>query len=294
MPDGAVLQRYYDDRDVPRDESYRYDVETAVAAGRPPAVVYRDLRAGAESGWDFSSRWFARGGDLASIETTNVVPVDLNALLFGLEQAIAAGCDRAGEDACASAFTELADARRAAMERYLWSEAGYYADWSLGEARVRERPTAAMIYPLFTGAASMERGAMTLDTLARVLLSPGGVVPTPNESGEQWDAPNGWAPHQWLAIGAADAYGRPDLADEIAERWVGTVARGFCESGKLVEKYDVVNRREGGGGEYPNQDGFGWTNGVTARLIATEPQLKAYGLVTVAADPADCAALAAN
>ena len=58
MPDGAILNRYWDDRDTPRDEGYRNDVLTARASGRPPAQVYRDIRAAAESGWDFSSRWF--------------------------------------------------------------------------------------------------------------------------------------------------------------------------------------------------------------------------------------------
>jgi len=29
--------------------------------------------------------------------------------------------------------------------------------------------------------------------------------------------------------------------------------------------------RPGGGGEYPTQDGFGWTNGVTRKLMALYP-----------------------
>jgi alpha,alpha-trehalase len=31
--------------------------------------------------------------------------------------------------------------------------------------------------------------------------------------------------------------------------------------------------RSGGGGEYPSQDGFGWTNGVTAQLMALYPKV---------------------
>ncbi|WP_342454526.1 trehalase family glycosidase [Sphingomonas sp. H160509] len=47
MPDGSVLNRYYDDRDTPRDESYAEDVETAAkAAPRPAADTQRNLRAG--------------------------------------------------------------------------------------------------------------------------------------------------------------------------------------------------------------------------------------------------------
>jgi alpha,alpha-trehalase len=37
----------------------------------------------------------------------------------------------------------------------------------------------------------------------------------------------------------------------------------------MTEKYDVVDlSRRAGGGEYPNQDGFGWTNGVALALVA--------------------------
>src|SRR5437762_12735415 len=62
------------------------------------------------------------------------------------------------------------------------------------------------------------------------------------------------------------------LAEEIACRWTVNVARAYRESGKLVEKYDVMNTgRSGGGGEYPLQDGFGWTNGVTRKLLALYP-----------------------
>jgi alpha,alpha-trehalase len=57
-------------------------------------------------------------------------------------------------------------------------------------------------------------------------------------------------------------------ADRIKAGWLGSVSRAYDETGKLLEKYDVAERRPGGGGEYPNQDGFGWTNGVTRALLA--------------------------
>jgi alpha,alpha-trehalase len=292
LGDGSVLNRYWDDRDVARDESYRYDVATAAASDRPPAEVYRDLRAGAESGWDYSSRWLADGESLATIETTRVVPADLNALLYGLERAIAAGCERAGDEPCARGYEARAEARREAMSRYLWSdELGYFADYDLAEGEVRDRPTAAMLYPLFTGAATREQGARTAEAFEAALLAPGGVLATPVATGEQWDAPNAWAPLQWIASEGLAAYGRDDLAAEVRSRWTRTVARSFCESGKLVEKYDVVDLAEGGGGEYPTQDGFGWTNGVTVRMIADDAALAPLGRVRVLGGPAACAAM---
>ncbi len=37
----------------------------------------------------------------------------------------------------------------------------------------------------------------------------------------------------------------------------------YAETGKMMEKYNVTDLNLlAGGGEYPNQDGFGWTNGV--------------------------------
>src|SRR5215510_7562451 len=85
LKDGTLFNRYWDDSDSPRDESYREDVETAHGSGRRAAQVYRDLRAGAESGWDFSARWLADDKTLATIRTTALLPIDLNSLMFHLE-----------------------------------------------------------------------------------------------------------------------------------------------------------------------------------------------------------------
>jgi len=104
LPDGAILNRYWDASATPRDESYREDAELAGNSSRPAADLYRDIRAAAESGWDFSSRWFADGKTLATIETTAIIPVDLNSLLFGLERAIAEGCAKASDRNCATEF----------------------------------------------------------------------------------------------------------------------------------------------------------------------------------------------
>jgi len=104
------------------------------------------------------------------------------------------------------------------------------------------------------------------------LLRPGGIVATPLNTGEQWDAPNGWAPLQWIAIAGLRRYDQPALARTIACRWMAIVNAVYRDSGKLIEKYDVIDTgRSGGGGEYPLQDGFGWTNGVMRTLMALYP-----------------------
>lgn len=82
-------------------------------------------------------------------------------------------------------------------------------------------------------------------------------------SGQQWDAPNGWAPLQWIACKGFLNYGLDELANEIKIHWTTTNLKVYANTGKMTEKYDVWNKDgEASGGEYPNQDGFGWTNGV--------------------------------
>lgn len=273
LRDGALLNRYWDDLDLPRDESYAEDVRVAQAGTRDPKGLYRDIRAAAESGWDFSSRWFADGRSLATLRTTKIAPVDLNSLLFGLESAIGEGCARRRETACADEYRQRATARHAAIDRYLWdAPSGTYLDYEWTGGSRPSRVTAATLYPLFFGLASKAQADSVGEVVRAQLFEDGGLVTTTVASGQQWDAPNGWAPLQWIAVAGLTRYRQDALAAAIACRWVVNVNRVYRESGKLVEKYDVVTTgRPGGGGEYPAQDGFGWTNGVTRKLIALYP-----------------------
>jgi alpha,alpha-trehalase len=123
--------------------------------------------------------------------------------------------------------------------------------------------------PLFFGFASAEQGHAVAERLARDFLQPGGFVTTMITSGQQWDAPNGWAPLEWMGIEGARRYGREDLAAEASARWLALNRRTYQATGKMMEKYDVRDlQRPAGGGEYPAQDGFGWTNGVALALEA--------------------------
>ncbi len=218
LADGMVLNRYWDERATPREESYREDVETARSSCRPRHEVYRDLRAGAESGWDFSSRWLDDAHRLATIRTTSILPVDLNALLYKLERQIA----------------ELS-------------------------------------------AVKNQQAAAVAATVQERLLAPGGLATTEiGGSGEQWDRPNGWAPLQWIGIRGLQHYGHDALALDIEERWLTIVSHLFERENKLVEKYVLRPCTEhAGGGEYPLQDGFGWTNGVTRKLMQEDPNHEA-------------------
>ena len=284
MADGSILNRFWDDRETPRDEAYREDTDLARASGRPAAFLYRDIRAAAESGWDFSSRWFADGRTRATMDTTHIVPVDLNSLLFGLENSIRAGCRRRGDEVCALEFARRAAARRRSIDRYLWdAREGTYLDYQWVKKSRVPRVSAATLYPLFVSMASRAQAASVANVAARELLKAGGIVSTTVDTGQQWDSPNGWAPLQWIAVSGLRDNGQSALAATIACRWMANVTDVYRHSGKLVEKYDVVSvGRSGGRGEYPLQDGFGWTNGVTRRLIALYPSEADF------ATPAQC------
>lgn len=276
-PDGSVLNRHWDDVPEPRPESYGpdYRLGRRLQGDAARAVFYRHVRASAESGWDFSSRWMRDPSDLLSLETTELLPVDLNSLLYHTERTIAAlrrfrGGSR--DTALARQFDALAERRRAALLAAAYDSAtGFFYDirWRTGE-RVTDRPTLAAAVPLYFGLATAEQGRAVAARLERDFLKPGGFVTTLIASGQQWDAPNGWPPLQWMAIEGVRRYGRADLADDARERWLALNRRTYRATGRMMEKYDVVQLdRPAGGGEYPTQDGFGWTNGVALALAAS-------------------------
>ena len=275
LADGSVLNRYWDDSDTPRDEAYSDDSELARASGREPRQLYRDIRAAAESGWDFSSRWFSDSRSRATMNTTEIVPIDLNSVLFGLENAVRAGCARIADTGCAKEFAARAAARRRAIDRYLWDRArGAYFDYRWTSGARATALSAATLYPLFVQLASKRQAAAVAKNVEAQLLKPGGIVTTLLETGQQWDSPNGWAPLQWIAVSGLQGYRNTSMAASIACRWMVNVNEVYARTGKLVEKYDVINPgRGGGGGEYPTQDGFGWTNGVMRKLMTLYPDV---------------------
>ncbi len=273
LRDGSVLNRYWDDRADPRPESFRPDYElgqTLPAAGRE--AFYRNVRATAESGWDFSSRWLRDPKDLRTLETTDLVPVDLNSLLYHAERTIAAlraFRGKPGDAEAAQRFSRAAEDRRRALLAAAYDSAGgffYDVRWLSG-ARVMDRPTLAAAYPLYFGLSTPDQGRAVAARLGREFLKPGGFVTTLIASGQQWDAPNGWPPLEWLTIEGVRRYGRADLAAAAAGHWLALNRRTYRATGRMTEKYDVVDlSRRAGGGEYPTQDGFGWTNGVALAL----------------------------
>jgi alpha,alpha-trehalase len=270
MPDGSLLNRYYDQLDIPRQESFTADEEVAAKSTQSKPVIYRHLRSGAESGWDFSSRWFKDGKNIATIQTTNLVPVDLNCLLYQLEKTLAKAYKERGNLVRERYFQQLAEKRKKSILKYCWSPArGYFMDYDLVNKKSNNQLTIAGATPLFFEIATEAQAKSVMNVVKTKFLQAGGVVTTLNKTGQQWDAPNGWAPLQWITISGLKNYGYDQLAQTIGERWIRLNVDVYGRTGKLMEKYNVSDTRlEAGGGEYPSQDGFGWTNGVLLKLIS--------------------------
>lgn len=280
LDEDAILNRYWDKKDIPRSEMYREDIHTANQAvkkipGFSSEDLFRNLRAAAESGWDFSSRWLANTSDLYTIQTTNIIPVDLNALLYHLELTISKGYLYNKDSANAKAFKGKSDNRKKALVKYCWNqEKGFFMDYNFKLKKQTEIYSLAGVYPLFFKIASKEQAKSTARKIENSFLKQGGVITTLYKTGQQWDSPNGWAPLQWITIVGLRNYDENKLATIIKTRWLNLNKDTYKNTYKMFEKYDVVEKKETGGGEYPNQDGFGWTNGVYQKLSKEQPEKK--------------------
>ncbi len=273
LKDGTILNRYWDDVPSPRQESYREDFLTAEKSGRNKIEMYHHLRAAAESGIDFSSRWFSDTFKLASIETTNFLPVDLNALMYHLETTIAKAKLINKDDSISSIFYTKAKTRAINIDKYFWNKnLNFYTDYDFRTHKQSNMIVPAGMYPFCFINEHPDYmsflGEKVAEVIRKKLLQPGGITASAFAAGQQWDTPNGWAPLEWMTIWGLDRCGQKDLAAEIAKRWIKLNIRVYKETGKLMEKYNVADiNQSAGGGEYPGQDGFGWTNGVLLHLI---------------------------
>ena len=286
LKNGMLLNRYWDDNNTPRQESYKEDFELADKAAQALAMqvkmtdpemlrkmlddarstVCRNLRAGACSGWDFSSRWFADEKNISTIQTTNIIPVDLNCLLYHLELTLEKAYAVTKQLIKKNQFNAIAATRLQNFSLLFRSQAlDFFSDYNFVQQRTTDIPCASslMILNYLPAASIAASGNAGSRFVKKYLLKAGGLQTTPNHTGQQWDAPNGWAPLQWVGVTALMHSGQKDLAMDIASRWIKLNEKVYAATGKLMEKYNVEDiTKEAGGGEYSGQDGFGWTNGV--------------------------------
>lgn len=268
-PEKGYLNYYSDQNLTPRPEAYKEDTKLAlIVAENKRELLYSNIRAACESGWDFSSRWMADGSNLQTIHTIEILPVDLNCLLFNMELTLAELYKLAGNMAFATSYYKKADDRKQLIKQLFWNnKKGFYYDYDIKTKKLCTSECLAGVYPLYFKISGTNEANQVANKLRKEFLKDGGLVTTMNNTGQQWDSPNGWAPLQWMAIVGLENYGFKSLADSIAHRWMALNEKVYRDTGKMMEKYNVVDTTlEAGGGEYPGQDGFGWTNGVYLAL----------------------------
>jgi alpha,alpha-trehalase len=244
------LNMHYDSLNVARLERHSSDQELAVAK------TYRDVRAEAESGKDFT--------DAFEGEATNVAGVMLNSILYQVERDLAFMAMLLGDHSQYEHFQYAAGKRQHSINKYLWdTDGGIYRDFNL---RTRKRSaviTADTFLPLHFAIASGRQAELVREKLP-VLERDGGLMSSERKSGKQWDAPYGWAPHHYFAISGLRRYGFLGDAVRLAAKWVRTIDRAYSATGKIIEKIDAVRGAAPveEGDKYVTQDGFLWTNGV--------------------------------
>ena len=275
LNDGSILNRYYDPSEKPRPEAYYEEMKLASTYNGDKTLLFQNLRAACESGWDFSGRWFKDGKTFEEIDILNILPVDLNCLLYHLESSLALAYRHADKKFEEQHFTKLALLREDAINKHFYNEEeGWFYDYNINTKTLSEQKTIAGITPFFFDIPKSGTIVKASDIIRKNFLKPGGVVTTLNNTGQQWDSPNGWAPLQWITIKSLDDYGEVLLAKDIAQRWARLNIKVYKNTGKLMEKYNVVDTDiTAGGGEYPSQDGFGWTNGVLLKILKTYEDL---------------------
>lgn len=234
-------------------------------------------RAMRESGHDTTTRLDDVCADTAC--------VDLNAILYRVETDIAAllddyypqGFTRNGEIHTAAGWREKAQARRRAVQQYLWNEEhGTFYDYNVSRGSQNHFVSATNLFPLWAGLCSREQAEKTVKSQLSALLCRGGIASTAPISAEisgperQWDYPYGWAPHQILIWEGLERYGFKEEMQRAAFAWVGMIIRATVEyNGLIPEKFNVEKGSHKTDVEYGNvgaifdyvpQGGFGWTN----------------------------------
>jgi alpha,alpha-trehalase len=257
------VREYYRTHEVTAYDKALYYV--AEADSLTP-LFYKGDRSMRESGFDPSNRY----GPF-SVDIIHYAPVDLNALLYRMEQDVAHLYELLGDTTAARLWYRRAETRRTRVDRYLWDpEKGLYFDYNFRTGRRSEYVFATTFYPLWVGMASPEQAARVAANLY-LLEAPGGLLTSTHMSGSQWDAPYGWAPLYLIAVEGLRRYGYHEAADRLTAKFVSMVVEDFERTGVLLEKYDVVQRCSDVAlrfGYTSNEIGFGWTNAVFLELLA--------------------------
>ena len=223
-------------------------------------LYYQGDRAMRESGFDPSARF----GPF-SVGIVNHNSVDLNSLLYRNEVDMAAIYSFLDSPRTATIWAGRASARAATIRKLMWdAKSGLFFDYNFKTGQRLDYPFLATFYPLWAGLATQEEAAAVAANLP-LFERDGGLQTSGRVSGNQWDAPFGWAPLQIIAIQGLRRYGFHAEAERLSLKFLSMVLRDFDQHRVIKEKYNVVEGKSdlGAGvrfGYTSNEIGFGWTN----------------------------------
>ncbi|TPX32231.1 alpha,alpha-trehalase [Synchytrium microbalum] len=283
----GYLSRYFVTADSPRPEAYNLDLNvSALATSIPPAELFSELATGAETGWDFSSRWIpgpvsnSSMENLARQQPTKVIPIDLNSILLLSERSLASIFKGRGNRAKCIEYSKLGNQRELTIKSQLCDQSLRCGDLNIETGKLRLEPySSEQYFAVWAGIFSCEGARRMISDIEYSLeMWKGGLPVTRESSGLQWDFPNVWAPLQYVAIQAMIQIEAqcPHLASDakraqlhVAQAFVTTAfcawtkQRDLTGEGVFYENFDATAIGSSGyGAEYSPQVGFGWTNGV--------------------------------
>lgn len=290
------LARYNVEVDMPRPEGYVEDFNLAEEFfdnDEEKVELYKNLKTGAESGLDYSAKWFVGSDgnvslDLDDIRARHIVPVELNSYLCRNARVLAKFYEEFGNHEKAEEFRKWEDSFKTAIDQVLWNEEqGSYFDYDLDNQKQRDFFLVTNVAPLWAECFKDDK----YGSKARKMISymdgkdtrhfTGGVPTSLFPSGQQWDMRNIWPPMQELVATAMENTGLERgkrVARDVVNKYLQNVYCNFIEDDYHViyEKYasdfycgwDRPDKGAGTGGEYEVQEGFGWTNGVVMHFLA--------------------------
>lgn len=243
----AISHYAVDINSAPRPESYLEDYQTVFGAGTGDIVpnftlseqadLFAELATGAETGWDYSSRWIKQPGlgnltfndpQLRTLNVRNTTPVCLNSMLYNarvriadLYEMTATQTTKNGHGKSTTTTNQTALARaafhrsvasnlRAAILDLFWDpEKLAFYDFNLTSNVRNDLWSAATFYPYWNGIfpdevlSNAQNAFGAFSAVNMVLNKFNGTVPvTWITTGLQWDAPNTWPPHQYIILQA--------------------------------------------------------------------------------------------
>ncbi|KAN0088093.1 glycoside hydrolase family 37 protein [Tylopilus felleus] len=246
------MAHYAVNNSAPRPESYIEDYLTVYdptlstpLTDAQAADLYSELASGAETGWDYSSRFqtIPQLGNpgLRTLNVRNNIPICLNSILYKAHVLLANLYDNSNVTAAAN-HLQIAAGIRAGILDLMWdsSKLAFY-DFNLTSNSRNSIFTVATFYPVWNGIipdevlASQANAFGYFAAVNMVMNKYNGTFPVTfvDWTGLQWDSPNAWPPHQYIIISALEALPSNLTTNALPSLGSGQSTYGLIPAGQL-------------------------------------------------------------